>query len=149
MNLSRRMAATAVIATAAIAGTVAITPQASAAATATYNGVCGTGYKVVNSAPIGSKGTVFLTYNSAKGKNCVVTVRNATGKPVPMFAYLYVQGADESAEDGGAYTAYAGPVYGDGRGKCVDWAGGIENQSTWTYGSNCGSLTAHRVTKGW
>ncbi|MCM3804663.1 spore-associated protein A [Streptomyces sp. DR7-3] len=149
MNLSRRMAATAVLATAAIAGTVAITPQASAAATATYNGVCGTGYKVVNSAPIGSKGTVFLTYNSAKGKNCVVTVRNATGKPVPMFAYLYVQGADQSAEDGGAYTSYAGPVYGDGRGKCVDWAGGIENQSTWTYGSNCGSLTAHRVTKGW
>lgn len=149
MNLSRRIAATAVLATAAIAGTVAITPQASAAATATYNGVCGTGYKVVNSAPIGSKGTVFLTYNSAKGKNCVVTVRNATGKPVPMFAYLYVQGADESAEDGGAYTSYAGPVYGDGRGKCVDWAGGIENQSTWTYGSNCGSLTAHRVTKGW
>ncbi|EXU63003.1 spore-associated protein A [Streptomyces sp. DSM 41524] len=148
MNLSRRMAATAVLAT-AIAGTVALTPQASAAATASYNGVCGSGYKVVNSAPIGSKGTVFLTYNSAKGKNCVVTVRNATGKPVPMFAYLYVQGADESAEDGGAYTSYAGPVYGDGRGKCVDWAGGIDNQSTWTYGSNCGSLKAYRVTKGW
>ncbi|MET7764507.1 spore-associated protein A [Streptomyces sp. NPDC005336] len=148
MKFSRGMAAAAVLAS-AVAGTVALTPQASAATKAAYNGVCGSGYKVVNSAPIGTKGTVFLTYNSAKGKNCVVTVRNTAGKPVPMFAYLYVQGADESAEDGGAYTTYAGPVYGNGRGKCVDWAGGIDNQSTWTYGSNCGALTAHRVTKGW
>ncbi|MEU1788228.1 spore-associated protein A [Streptomyces sparsogenes] len=148
MKLSRHMAAAAVLASAA-AGTVALAPQASAATVkAAYNGVCGSGYKVVNSAPIGQKGTVYLTYNSTKGTNCVVTVRNTTGSPVPMFAYLYADGS-EPQEDGGAYKSYAGPVYVHGRGKCVDWAGGIDNQSTWTYGSNCGSLREHRVTKGW
>ncbi|QKV96596.1 spore-associated protein A [Streptomyces sp. NA02950] len=148
MKISRGIAATAVLAS-AVAGTAALAPQASAATRAAYNGACGSGYKVVNSAPIGSKGTVFLTYNSAKGKNCVVTVRNSAGSPVSMFAYLYAQGASESVEDSGLYRSYAGPVYTYGRGKCVDWAGGIDNQSTWTYGSNCGSLKAYRVTKGW
>ncbi|WP_043486288.1 MULTISPECIES: hypothetical protein [Streptomyces] len=147
MKLSRHMAATAVLAS-AVAGTAALAPQATAATRAAYNGVCGSGYKVVNSAPIGQKGTVYLTYNSAKGKNCVVTVRNTTGAPLPMFAYLYAyDGAYQ--EDVGDYTSYAGPVYVEARGKCVDWAGGIDNQATWTYGSNCGSLTEHRVTKGW
>jgi hypothetical protein len=147
MKLSRYMAATAVLVS-AVAGTAVLAPQASAATRAAYNGVCGSGYKVVNSAPIGQKGTVYLTYNSAKGKNCVVTVRNAAGSPVPMFAYLYAYDG-EYQEDVGDYTSYAGPVYVSARGKCVDWAGGIDNQSTWTYGSNCGSLKEHRVTKGW
>ncbi|NUP44320.1 MAG: spore-associated protein A [Streptomyces sp.] len=147
MKLSRYMAATAVLAS-AVAGTAALAPQATAATRAAYNGVCGSGYKVVNSAPIGQKGTVYLTYNSAKGANCVVTVRNTTGAPVSMFAYLYANGG-EPQEDNGMYRSYAGPVYTYARGKCVDWAGGIDNQSTWTYGSNCGSLREHRVTKGW
>ncbi|MER7792101.1 spore-associated protein A [Streptomyces sp. NPDC097640] len=142
------MAATAVLAS-AVAGTAALAPQATAATrAAAYNGVCGSGYKVVNSAPIGQKGTVYLTYNATKGKNCVVTVRNAAGSAVPMFAYVYTDGG-EPQEDSGYYTSYAGPVYLAARGKCVDWAGGIDNQTTWTYGSNCGSLREYRVTKGW
>ncbi|MFI0816496.1 spore-associated protein A [Streptomyces sp. NPDC021098] len=148
MKISRYVAATAVLAS-AVAGSVVLAPSASAATKAAYNGACGSGYKVVNSAPIGTQGTVFLTYNSAKGKNCVVTVRNSAGAKKNMFAYLYVNGADEPQQDSGLYTSYAGPIYDYGRGKCIDWAGGIENQSTYTYGSNCGSLTAHRVTKGW
>ncbi|MEU1804531.1 MULTISPECIES: hypothetical protein [unclassified Streptomyces] len=148
MKISRYVAATAVLAS-AVAGSVVLAPSASAAAKAAYNGACGSGYKVVNSAPVGSQGTVFLTYNSAKGKNCVVTVRNSAGAAKNMFAYLYVNGSDEPQQDSGLYKSYAGPIYDTGRGKCIDWAGGIDNQATYTYGSNCGSLTAHRVTKGW
>lgn len=148
MKISRYVAATAVLAS-AVAGSVVLAPSASAATKAAYNGACGSGYKVVNSAPIGTQGTVFLTYNSAKGKNCVVTVRNSTGAAKNMFAYLYVNGSEESQLDEGLYKTYAGPIYDYGRGKCVDWAGGIDNQSTFTYGSNCASLKEHRVTKGW
>ncbi|MFI0773745.1 spore-associated protein A [Streptomyces sp. NPDC021212] len=148
MKISRYVAASAVLAS-AVAGSVVLVPSASAAARAAYNGACGSGYKVVNSAPVGTQGTVFLTYNSAKGKNCVVTVRNTAGAAKNMFAYLYVNGAAEPQLDEGLYKSYAGPIYDYGRGKCVDWAGGIDNQSTFTYGSNCASLKEHRVTKGW
>ncbi|CAM5346136.1 hypothetical protein SCALM49S_01532 [Streptomyces californicus] len=62
--------------------------SAKKAAAAQYNGACGSGYSVVNSAQIGTKGTVFLTYSSATGKNCVVTVRTKPGKAVHMTASL-------------------------------------------------------------
>jgi hypothetical protein len=149
MQVSRHLAAIAVLA-GTVAGTAAFTQPASAAsAAATYNGVCGSGYKVVNSAPIGSSGTVFLTYNSSNGKNCVVTIRNTSGSPQYMFAYLGVSGTGDAQVDEGSYRSYAGPVYVYGRGVCLDWAGGIANQETWTYGSNCAALKAQRVTVGW
>jgi hypothetical protein len=110
----------------------------------------GRGYGVVNSAPVGTQGTVFLTYNSSTGRNCVVTKKNTTGStPVYMFSYLYVPDSGDGDYDEGDYYSYAGPVYAYGKGMCVDWAGGIANQSTWTHGSNCGSFAEYRVTRGW
>ncbi|MGK5498805.1 spore-associated protein A [Streptomyces sp. URMC 125] len=148
MRISRRAAAAAAVSVAA-AGCLAVSaPQAAAAAA--YGGECGRGYGVVNSAPIGTKGTVFLTYNPSSGYNCVVTKRTTTGStPVYMFSHLQVPETGDWDEDSGTYYSYAGPVYAYGKGMCVDWAGGIANQSTWTYGSNCGSFAEHRVTRGW
>lgn len=153
MRKSRRAAASVALAALAVGGTTTVMAQpaaaapAAAAAQAAYNGACGTGYKVVNSADIGQQGTVFLTYNSKNGYNCVVTVRKTSGSPVYMFAYLGVGSTGEGQYDGDYYRSYAGPVYSFGRGLCVDWGGGINNQETWTYGSNCGSLVATRVIK--
>lgn len=151
MMISRKFAMAAVAVAASTAGLLASAPQAGAmAAAATYNGECGSGYGQVNSAPIGTQGTVFLTYNASNGKNCVVTKRNTVGSTkVYMFSYLYVPDTGEGAVDQGQYYSYAGPVYAYGKGMCVDWAGGITNQETWTYNSNCASLAEHRVTKGW
>jgi hypothetical protein len=146
MRRTRHVMAAAASAALAVGAATAFTAPASAAAQATYGGQCGSGYAVVNSAPIGSAGTVYLTYNRSSGKNCAVTIRTTTGAPVDMFIQLYVPGNDELAEDFGAYRSYAGPVYAYGKGLCVDWGGGIANQSTWTYDSNCASLKEHRIT---
>ncbi|MEV0264832.1 spore-associated protein A [Streptomyces sp. NPDC050617] len=115
---------------------------ASGAAGAAYNGACGTGYGVVNSAPIGNKGKVYLTYSSATGKNCVVTVRAAAGAPVRMAAWVQLVEEHESTPvvDSGTYGTYAGPVYLDAKGRCVNWGGAIENQDVTVNKSNCGTF---------
>ncbi|MFB7270934.1 spore-associated protein A [Streptomyces sp. NPDC056244] len=153
MRKSRRAGAVAALAALAVGGSVtavaqpAVAAPAAVSAQAAYNGVCGSGYGVVNWADIGRQGTVYLTYNAANGKNCVVTIRKTSGSPVYMFAYIGVPATGEGAGDGDYYTSYAGPVYAYGRGLCVDWAGAISNQEVWTYGSNCGARAATRVIK--
>ncbi|MET7637950.1 spore-associated protein A [Streptomyces sp. NPDC005438] len=130
-------------------GLLATSTTASAAeAKATYGGQCGTGYSVVNQAGIGDEGTVFLTYNSATGKNCVVTIRNTTDEPVEMTAYVRAL-TDEPSErvvDEGEYTQYAGPVYVDGAGYCVEWGGQIDEATYDNPSSNCGSKAAKANT---
>ncbi|MEU9556408.1 spore-associated protein [Streptomyces fumanus] len=136
----------AAVTAAALAGTTALAAPASAAASVTPGIVCGSGYKTVNSVPVGTKGTVYLTYNSANGKNCVVTIRKATGTAVDMSAYLYIPDTDKGDGDYGKYTSYAGPVYAYGKGHCVDWGGSIGNVSVDVTGSNCAAMKEHRTT---
>ncbi|MEU6105970.1 spore-associated protein [Streptomyces flaveolus] len=140
-----KLAAAALVAV-SVGGVTALAAPASAAASVTPGTVCGSGYKTVNSAPIGSRGTVYLTYNSSNGKNCVVTIRNTVGTAVDMSAYLYVPDTDQGDGDYGAYTSYAGPVYAYGKGHCVDWGGSIGSVSVQVTGSNCAALKEHRVT---
>jgi hypothetical protein len=140
-----KLAAAALVAV-SVGGTTALAAPASAAASVTPGTVCGSGYKTVNSAPIGSRGTVYLTYNSSNGKNCVVTIRNTVGAAVDMSAYLYVPDTDQGDGDYGTYTSYAGPVYAYGKGHCVDWGGSIGSVSVQVTGSNCAALKEHRVT---
>lgn len=92
------------------------------ASAATYNGVCGSGYTVIDHADI-VDGTVFLTYNN--GTNCVVTVRNESGQPRRMFASVSISGSSQIHQDVGNYTTYAGPVYVYAPHQCIDWGGGM------------------------
>ncbi|PSK98119.1 hypothetical protein CLV63_106167 [Murinocardiopsis flavida] len=110
---------------------------AAPAAAAGYNGVCGKGFRVVNSADIGGKGTVFLTYNGSSGKNCVVTVLANKGK-VRADAAVKKASGGPWAKDSGQFAQYAGPVHLAAAGSCVDWGGMIG--STWVVrtGTNCG-----------
>lgn len=142
------IAGTGLIATAGTASaaptTTAATTAASAAAApaAAYNGACGSGYGVVNSAAIGDLGTVYLTYSAKTGKNCVVTVRNTKGTAVYMRASVRVLITKDTQPvvDEGQYTKYAGPVYVTGKGHCIEWSGDIEDYGYYNGGSNCGSL---------
>jgi hypothetical protein len=141
----KRILGVAAVAGASTVALVAAAPGASAAtntttaAQATYNGVCGTGFKVVNSAPVSDKGTAYLTYNSSTGENCLVEIRNVAGAPVPMELYLDHDGDEiHNNFDVGNYRSYAGPLYEYGRGMCTDWWGRIEDASFYTYGTNCG-----------
>jgi hypothetical protein len=144
--INRSLMVTAALAAVTMGGVTALAAPASAAASVTPQTVCGSGYKTVNSAPIGSRGTVYLTYNAANGKNCVVTIRNTTGTAVDMSAYIYVPDTEQGDGDHGTYRSYAGPVRAYGKGHCVDWGGSIGGVSVQITGSNCTLLKEHRVT---
>ncbi|WP_326641446.1 protein kinase [Streptosporangium sp. NBC_01755] len=112
------------------------TPQKPNPYTAT--GVCGSGYKVVNSRALGGVATIYLLYNSAAGKNCVVTMsRYVVPAKVAMNAILQVQGGS-SGSNPGRFTVYAGPVRLSAAKKCVIW-GGSHGSLSWKSGwSHCG-----------
>lgn len=110
---------------------------AAPAANAVGYGLCGSGHQLVDSAPIGSLGTAYLTWNAEAGTNCVVVVRKEPGAAVSMNAMI---GRDDGVQDvdSGYYTSYAGPVFVNGRGSCIDWGGVIQNQEVNRWNSHCG-----------
>ncbi|MEU0375065.1 spore-associated protein [Streptomyces sp. NPDC006283] len=146
MRLTRSALAAVALTALSVGATTALASPASAAPNTTPQKVCGSGYKTVNSAPIGSLGTVYLTYNSSNGKNCVTTIRNNPGNARAMSAWIYVPDTNEGDEDYGQYTSYAGPTYVYGRAHCVDWGGNIGSVYVQVLGSNCAALKEHRVT---
>ncbi len=115
------------------------TAPAAVAPRAAYNNACGAGYSVIDQKAIASKGTVYLTYNSSNGYNCVVTIRNTPGAATYMYAYVAIT-ADptKEAHQGGEFTTYAGPVYLYARGQCIDWEGQIYGSAAGTTMSHCG-----------
>jgi hypothetical protein len=140
------LCAGAVLAPAAVAATGqpgtphAHSVRAAPSASAAYGGQCGTGYAVVNSAQIGSAGTVFLTYSSATGDNCAVTVRAKPGAAVHMRAALGFEPNSDAVVDDGQYTTYAGPVYLHAPGRCVTWRGEIAGQVAGKDNTDCARL---------
>jgi hypothetical protein len=85
--------------------------------------VCGSGFKVIDSAPLGTAGTVHLLYNTGTGANCVATIKKTSlGKATAVSAYLEVEGKAR-VTDSGNFAYYAGPVRASAAGKCVKWGG--------------------------
>ncbi|MFF9686920.1 spore-associated protein [Streptomyces sp. NPDC014623] len=147
MSIPRSIAALGAFTALAVGGTVAFGTTASAAPNVTPQGVCGKAYKTVNSVPVGSLGTVYLTYNASNGKNCVATIRTNPGAAKHMSAYIYVPATDEWAGDDGSFTSYAGPGYVYGKGYCVSWGGSIDNVYVSVENSNCAALKERRTTE--
>ncbi|MEU5722715.1 MULTISPECIES: spore-associated protein A [unclassified Micromonospora] len=136
MRISKKIAALGLTAAAATAGALV---NASPAYAALYGGQCGSGYGVVNLIDLPDlRGTVYLTYSSSTGKNCVVTIREKPGTATLMEAYLRRSGTSTWQKDSGNYTTYAGPVYVSAAGSCVDWGGTIGTASKTRTGTNCG-----------
>ncbi|MFJ5261764.1 spore-associated protein [Streptomyces sp. NPDC088387] len=146
MRYVRSVLSAAALAALTVGTTAALTAPASAAPNTTPQKVCGSSYKTVNSAAVGSLGTVYLTYNASNGKNCVATIRNTPGAVQEMSAWVGVPDTGEYDEDYGNYTSYAGPTYVYGKGHCVDWGGHIKNVHVQVTGTNCGALKENRVT---
>ncbi|WP_248960712.1 N-acetylmuramoyl-L-alanine amidase [Sphaerisporangium perillae] len=100
--------------------------------------VCGSGYSVIDSAALGSSGTVYLLYNTDTGYNCVATIKSTSlGTASAASAYLEVQGSTRIT-DSGNFAYYAGPVRASAADKCVKWGG---KAGTSTYDSafeHCG-----------
>ncbi|MGW4226823.1 spore-associated protein [Streptomyces bauhiniae] len=146
MRFNRATLTVGALAALALGAGTAMAAPASAAPNTTPQKVCGSSYRTVNSAAVGSLGTVYLTYNASNGKNCVTTIRNSPGTAVDMSAWLYVADTDQGDDDYGSFTSYAGPTYVYGKGHCVDWGGQIKNVYVQISGSNCASLKEKRVT---
>lgn len=86
--------------------------------------VCGSGFKQIDSASLGSQGRVALLYNASNGQNCVVALRNSGSGKASMTAYLEVKGK-KRAIDKGSFQYYAGPVRAKALRTCVKWGGSI------------------------
>ena len=147
MRFNRSAVTVGAFAALALGAGTALAAPASAAPNTTPQKVCGSAYKTVNSAPIGSLGTVYLTYNSSNGKNCVATIRANPGTAKEMSTYIYVPDTDEWAGDSGNYTSYAGPAYVYGKAHCVSWGGNIANVYVSVENSNCAAFKEQRVTE--
>ncbi|MGI5289943.1 M23 family metallopeptidase [Nonomuraea polychroma] len=93
--------------------------------------VCGSGFKVIDSAALGTAGTVFLLYNAGNGNNCVAAIKKTSlGTATATSAFLEVQGKAR-VTDSGSFAYYAGPVRAAAAGKCVKW-GGTAGSATYT-----------------
>ncbi|MEV0149267.1 MULTISPECIES: M23 family metallopeptidase [unclassified Nonomuraea] len=93
--------------------------------------VCGSAFKVIDQQALGTAGTVYLTYNSANGQNCVATLKKTSlGTKTATSAFLEVKGKTRTT-DSGSFTYYAGPVKATASGKCVRW-GGKAGTATYT-----------------
>ncbi|WP_206326901.1 spore-associated protein A [Streptomyces sp. S3(2020)] len=135
----KRLGSAAAVIGLTVAGTIAATGTASAAS---YNGVCGSGYGVIDTKDVGT-GTAYLTYNSSSGKNCVVTVSDTPGTAMLLDARVRLHRTNldwaDSEYDAGFFKYYAGPVYASAAGRCIDW-GGNAGTETWhvNYNVHCG-----------
>lgn len=136
--MSTRLKKVAVTAAAVVAATagVAIAAPGSAFA-ASYNGVCGSSYGVIDAMSLPGEGTVYLTYSSSTGKNCVVTIRDNPGSRLYMAARVSLAG-DPWITDDGNFTTYAGPVYVHAPNACIDWGGEIDGVYEYEFNSHCG-----------
>jgi hypothetical protein len=103
-----------------------------------YNGACGSGYVQKDSMALSTLGVVYLTYNSSNGYNCVVTVRANPGTKLYMEAGVELYGTGTYKADFGLYTTYAGPVYLQAPGQCINWWGHIDTEFKEQQKVHCG-----------
>lgn len=90
-------------------------------------------------------GDVYLMWNGATKKNCVVALKSAfVGTPSYTDASLNIQGSDDWKYDNGYYKYYAAYQATAG-GKCVAYEGSMRNPTDTQYGAggreqlgNCG-----------
>ncbi|WP_410598111.1 sialidase family protein [Amycolatopsis sp. lyj-90] len=99
---------------------------------------CGSGYGVIDSAPLGTTGTVYLSYNASNGQNCVSTMKSASaGTATATSAYLEVQGSARLT-DSGSFSWFAGPVRAAAADKCVKWGGSAGGTKYDSPSEHCG-----------
>ncbi|MFJ5026159.1 spore-associated protein A [Streptomyces goshikiensis] len=143
-QVGRRMATVIGIMGISAAFVVAV-PGTASAREAAYNGACGSGYNVKDWEDVYSRNgslsaTIYLTYSSATGKNCVVTIKNGA-TTYSVGAFIERDGAPDSwVSDYGNYMKYAGPVYVYARGSCVSWGGAYEQSEVHRWHTNCGAV---------
>ncbi|MGW8987978.1 serine/threonine protein kinase [Streptomyces parvus] len=93
--------------------------------------ICGSGYYVQRSHVLSDRATqgvtAFQLYNASSRKNCAVTLKHPTtssfyGTKTTLGAGIRAEGGSWVREEG-AFAYYAGPVYVNASGRCVQFWG--------------------------
>ncbi|WP_240468332.1 spore-associated protein A [Streptomyces dangxiongensis] len=111
LTRARRVLAAVAVAGTATAALLAAAPGASAVARAAYDGACGSGYTVVNSAPVGDEAIAYPTCSRGRDP------RQLRQRHVPVVR---------------------GPLYLSAKGQFVDRYGRLDGVSFGESGTNCG-----------
>ena len=124
---------------AALAATVALvvallgpaSPAAAATNPYTPEGVCGSGYSIIDHHVLSWGGTVYLLYNSGNGYNCVATIKSSyVGTATYTWALFSLSESPFNAyQDSDDYKYYA-VAKGYARGYCIQWGGGTYASSS-------------------
>ncbi len=87
----------------------------------TPEGVCGSGYRVIDQRTL-TRSVVYLLWKPSTQQNCVVTLKTREiGGKTPVTAHVQADGAPRLV-DSGNFSYYAGPVRQKAPG-CVSWGG--------------------------
>ncbi|MFD9575684.1 spore-associated protein A [Streptomyces sp. NPDC059982] len=85
-------------------------------------------------------GYTYLYYSSATGRNCAYTVpKSGSGTTQLMFVGLTRASDNVGSYDSGDFKYYAGPVYLDARGTCVQFNGQVGSWAGNSGWGHCGA----------
>lgn len=130
MTASRVFARTAVV---TALGAILVAPALPASA-ATPEGICGSGYRVIDRMTDSPWGTYYLLYNGNNGYNCVVAMKDrGAGSSTFTEARIQVAGSSTVHRDNGQFQYYAGPVRAYADNKCVQWGGRFSDYTGQTF----------------
>ncbi|WP_460334041.1 hypothetical protein [Actinoallomurus acanthiterrae] len=130
LALGGGIALTASVGTAAAAGTQPYTPEQ----------ICGSGFQVVESQPLGKAGEARVYWLNNGPSDCVVTLKQGSyvGNTVKISATLQVGGVTAKPDGPTAYKYYAGPVtLANPKGECVVYGGTYGSYKS-TFQGGCG-----------
>lgn len=123
-------------------------PAAAAANPYTYSQLCGSGYSLVSGGVIDLKtssgalyGQLYITWNGSAKMNCAVVIKRAYVGTRSETTVSITSPNSEGSGDLGNYTHYAGPVYEDAAGKCINVTGWVWNPAK--------TVQAKKSASGW
>lgn len=103
--------------------------------------VCGPNYDIIDRRRLGQEGrragTIYLMWNGALGKNCVVTLKARNFERTLTGAFLEPRGG-KRAVDRGQFKYFAGPLKREARNRCVKWGGRIGSHTYSSPFEHCG-----------
>ncbi|GAA4604638.1 hypothetical protein GCM10023195_15770 [Actinoallomurus liliacearum] len=131
LGIGVALTASAVVASAAQAQTLAqpYTPEQ----------ICGSGFQVIESQPLGKAGEARVYFLNNGPTNCVVTLKQGAyvGNSVKISARLQIVGGSTQTDGPAAFKYYAGPLKADPQGGCMVY-GGTYGSYSYTSPSTCG-----------
>jgi hypothetical protein len=139
MDRTKRVAAAALGAGVALTASVLTAGAAQASISYTPEQICGSGFQVVESQPLGNAGEARVYFLNNGSTNCIATLKQGAyvGNSVKISARLEVTGVSTQVDGPAAFKYYAGPLKADPQGACMVY-GGTYGSFSYTSPPTCG-----------